>query len=109
MKFLLKFSAVILCIMLLASCGNKTLTGGVWEKDAKKAEFYPDKTVKITEQDTEKTYYYEDCTGEKNNKYIKLYENKEKAETGEFLRFVPYYIEGNILRMDGTEYEFSKK
>ncbi len=109
MKFFLRFSASVLCIMLLAACGNKTLTGGVWQNENKKAEFYSDGTMVITEQDAEKTYYYEDCTGKKNNKYIKIYDDKEKITTGEFLRFIPYYIEGDVLRMDGAEYEFNKK
>ena len=109
MKKFINFGAVVLCMMLLASCGGKTLTGGIWKNENNKAEFYSDGTMVITEQDAEKTYYYEDCTGEKNNKYIKIYEDKEKIKSGEFLRFIPYYIEKDVLRMDGTEYKFSKK
>ena len=105
MKYFVKAGAVVLCIMLLASCGGKTLTGGVWESNTTKAEFNSDGIMKITEQNAEKIYYYEDCTGEENNKYIKIYESEETLKTGEFLRFVPYYIDGDTLRMDGREFK----
>ena len=109
MKFFVKFSVLVLCVMLLASCGSKTLTGGVWENEKTSIQFGTDNTMTVQEDKSEKTYFYEDCTGEKNNKYIKIYDSSDKVKTGEFLRFIPYYIEDDVLRIDGAEYEFNKK
>ncbi len=109
MKIVKKVFAVLLGLVFLASCGGKELIKNEWVKGSETLYFSEDGTLTVTKENEATEYFYKDCKGKENNKYIKVYSSKTDMEEDNYIKFLPYYVEGKKLLINSKEYNFKKK
>lgn len=129
MKSILKKPLMLITLLTLTlalcSCGERKITETVWENNEAvfkiTLEFSDNimtltptlaegKTLEETGMTEEKlaelkeTYYYIDCKGEEDNRYIRTFKTEEDFKAEQNGDFLPYYIKDDVLYMNGIAY-----